>query len=367
MNLSFIDLITLAGASQGFFLAVLLLLKKEKRLFNIPLIICITLLSLRLLNDFGYDTGLILNIVDWAYMLEPFNMALGFCIFLYVKNIIARKASFRKRDLIMTLPLLAYFTYYSIFFFQGHEYRLNDVQQYMKEGDGFIGNSLEWFIESIVNLSFILPTLIILKKYHKGVLDNYSNVKTVDLSALRTIVSMLLAFYIVEASISILAVINIPTPEFVYYIVYISLIILLFSIGYNELIWSQNAVDVSSSKERYKNSRLNEESSKELAEKLKMFIIQNKPYLDSQITLKKLSELIEVQPHILSQLINENFNCNFSEFINSYRIEEAKRLLRHPEYKNYTLTAIGFEAGFNSKSAFYIAFKRFVGTTPANY
>ena len=126
-------------------------------------------------------------------------------------------------------------------------------------------------------------------------------------------------------------------------------------------------MDISPTKERYKNSSLSTESSKKLAQNLKSYMEQEKPYLDSQITLKRLSEMVDMQPHILSQLINESFECNFSEFINSYRIEEAKRLLRDPEYKSYTLTAIGFEAGFNSKSAFYIAFKSLTGTTPAKY
>lgn len=69
--------------------------------------------------------------------------------------------------------------------------------------------------------------------------------------------------------------------------------------------------------------------------------------------------------HELSKLINENLNSNFTEFINKYRIEEAKQLI--VTNSNYTIEAIGNSSGFNSKSAFYKAFKAYAGTTPAKF
>ncbi len=367
MYLNLNDIIVLVGASQGFFLAFLLLLKKDTLKINIPLIVGIILLSLRLVSDFLYDTEWIVKVVDWVYMLEPFNIALGLCIFLYVRNVIERKAIYNRRDIVMLIPLFIYFIYYGYYFAKGHEYRVYDVQQYMAEGEGFAEDILCWCAESVINGTFLLFTLFILKKYHIGVRNNYSDIENKELLSITILVFVLLIFYIIETIISIFVISGSFIPEYIYYFVYFGLIALLFSIGYNELIWSKKAVDISPTQERYKNSSLDIESSKGLSIKLKSFIEQNKPYLDSQLTLKKLAEMIDIQPYVLSQLINESFDCNFSEFINSYRIEEAKRLLRDPEYKNYTLTAIGFESGFNSKSAFYIAFKNFTGTTPAKY
>ena len=90
------------------------MLNKKTRAINTPLIIGITLLSMRLLNDFLYDTSLIVKVVDWVYMLEPFNIAFGLCVFLYVRNMIERKATFRKKDFLLLLPLFAYIVYYEI-------------------------------------------------------------------------------------------------------------------------------------------------------------------------------------------------------------------------------------------------------------
>ncbi len=69
----------------------------------------------------------------------------------------------------------------------------------------------------------------------------------------------------------------------------------------------------------------------------------------------------------LSKIINTNSDYNFSDFINNFRIEKAKKLLADAEYNNYTYIAIGYECGFNSKSTFYTAFKKFTGQTPSIY
>ncbi len=67
----------------------------------------------------------------------------------------------------------------------------------------------------------------------------------------------------------------------------------------------------------------------------------------------------------LSQFLNDNLGKSFTEFINSHRIEEAKKLIQ--SNLEYTLDAIGSESGFNSKSTFYGAFKRTMGMTPRTY
>ena len=66
-------------------------------------------------------------------------------------------------------------------------------------------------------------------------------------------------------------------------------------------------------------------------------------------------------------LVNKFSGKNFSDYINSLRVEEAKRCLRNPGFEAYTMVAIGLECGFNSKSTFYTAFKKFTGQTPTSF
>jgi AraC-like DNA-binding protein len=96
-------------------------------------------------------------------------------------------------------------------------------------------------------------------------------------------------------------------------------------------------------------------------------IRQNKTYMEPDITLDTLAEALDMMPRDLSMLINRYFGINFYEFINRYRIEEAKRMLTASEYKDTTITDIYLAVGFNSKSVFYTFFKKFEGVTPTSY
>ena len=68
-----------------------------------------------------------------------------------------------------------------------------------------------------------------------------------------------------------------------------------------------------------------------------------------------------------SKLINTYSDFNFSDFINSLRVEQAKKFLSNNEFSAYTIVAIGLECGFNSKSTFYSAFKKFTSETPTSF
>ncbi|HEY3026570.1 MAG TPA: helix-turn-helix domain-containing protein, partial [Pyrinomonadaceae bacterium] len=94
---------------------------------------------------------------------------------------------------------------------------------------------------------------------------------------------------------------------------------------------------------------------------------KERPYTDGDLTLQKLAKTLAISPHHLSQMINEQLNQNFFDFINLYRIEEAKRMLVDPTRKHYSILAISEAVGFNSKSAFNAAFKKHTHMTPSEF
>ncbi len=91
------------------------------------------------------------------------------------------------------------------------------------------------------------------------------------------------------------------------------------------------------------------------------------PYLDPFLTLRDLAEMMGIPANQLSQLLNEGFDQNFSEFVNTYRLEQFKSEIRKPEKQQFTLLAIAFECGFNSKTVFNSFFKKTMGITPSKY
>ncbi len=96
-------------------------------------------------------------------------------------------------------------------------------------------------------------------------------------------------------------------------------------------------------------------------------LINEKRFLDSQLSLEKVADTLELSSGYLSRMIKLELNTSFPEYLNSLRIREAKAYLNNPEFANYTITSIGLEAGFNSKSAFYDSFKKQTGKTPLAY
>lgn len=213
----------------------------------------------------------------------------------------------------------------------------------------------------------MVAALRILRNYHKQIRQNYSALEKISFTATRNLIVICLTVYAVEVLLILLLVVGVPAVDLYHNIIYTLFIMTLFAFGYNELIYSNLMAAPVIKEEKYKKSNLKADSSKRIAESLERYMQEHKPYLNSEMTLKNLSDLVGEQPHTLSQVINENFGQNYYEFINSYRIEEAKRIMKEPAYQNYTLTAIGFEVGFNSKSAFYTAFKKATNETPAKY
>jgi AraC-like DNA-binding protein len=92
-----------------------------------------------------------------------------------------------------------------------------------------------------------------------------------------------------------------------------------------------------------------------------------RPWLEPDLTLEQLAGQLQMRPKLLSQAINEGLGQNFFEFVNTYRIEEAKRLLTDPADKKITVLEVLYEVGFNSKSSFNTVFKKQTGLTPSEF
>ncbi len=138
-------------------------------------------------------------------------------------------------------------------------------------------------------------------------------------------------------------------------------VILLFSAGY---YYSRKKQKI---KNKYKTSSLNKADIDEIMEKIKFVIEGQKQYKNSGFTLKQLSEVLSFPREHLSQVINTRMGKNYNDYINSRRINEAKTLLEKNGSLNMQIIQIAYEVGFNSKSSFNTAFKKFTGKTPSEY
>lgn len=115
---------------------------------------------------------------------------------------------------------------------------------------------------------------------------------------------------------------------------------------------------------KYEKSALDAAQSERIARKLVRAMEQDCLYRDPNLTLGMLAQHVGVSLNYVSQTLNQNLGQSFFEFVNSWRIKEAMPLVATGDA---TILAIAYEVGFNSRSAFYSAFKRETGQTPTSY
>jgi AraC-like DNA-binding protein len=121
-------------------------------------------------------------------------------------------------------------------------------------------------------------------------------------------------------------------------------------------------------KEKYVWSKLTADEKSGIMDRMTGYMKdKGKPFVNPKLSLQDVSLELDINPNRLSQAINEKTGFNFKDYINSYRVEEAKLLLSSPEFQKLTIEAIAEKAGFYSKSPFYSAFKKHAGMTPKEF
>lgn len=101
--------------------------------------------------------------------------------------------------------------------------------------------------------------------------------------------------------------------------------------------------------------------------RLETLMRKKKIYRNPYLSLVSTAEILDISACYLSSMLNNLLKKSFTDFVNEYRIEDVKRNLLLESFSHYTIVSVGFEAGFNSKSTFYSAFKKHTGLTPLEY
>lgn len=113
--------------------------------------------------------------------------------------------------------------------------------------------------------------------------------------------------------------------------------------------------------------RLTEEQAKQMRIKLETLMAAEKLYLDNELNLPQLADSIGASVHDLSFLLNEKIGLNFFQFVNAYRVEEAKQIMLSDKYKHLNMLGIAYSAGFSSKTTFNTVFKAQMGMSPSGF
>ncbi len=126
-------------------------------------------------------------------------------------------------------------------------------------------------------------------------------------------------------------------------------------------------VPMTAQKDKYAKSGLRRQQMQEYKQRLEEIMVAQRAYLKPNLTLPSLAQLVGCSVNHLSQVINAGFNMSFFDYLNSHRVDHARALLSELDRHNGAILNIAFTVGFNSNSAFYAAFKKHVGMTPAQF
>ncbi|RUT78991.1 helix-turn-helix domain-containing protein [Ancylomarina longa] len=296
-----------------------------------------------------------------------------------------------KSSLLITVHFIQFFTpiilYFSILHYSNPDFKFkkSDSKYFVLPLIFLVGLLLQKTTKQSSLIQNVLTGLIIIQalfyaiasyvkiKKHKQKIDLFSsNTSEIDLKWLEYIIIAILILSIFIGVYNLL----LTTPYLNVFGNIVSVIIVFF-IAYNVL--KQKEIFLLNENERNQIIAINQDntinkkniiSDKDLMElKLKLSqIMEDKHlYLDCELNLKKLAELIDVTPHKLSYIINAGFNENFFLFINKYRVDKAKELLLENETNHLSNLGIAYESGFNSKTSFYTTFKKITNQTPSEF
>jgi len=308
-----------------------------------------------------------------ALMFFDVNLLWAPFVLWYVLLLLGEDMKMNYKKLVHLIPMFLFLIYETYVCSQDEAY----IQRFV---DGiFSGNYPPGllafnFVVLIQCIAYLSYSYIRIRRYtksykNKGVSEQEISIK---IKWVRTFIRLLIGLNIVAIVLSVI----VPMWSFVYvycpliYDVAFYLVIagairnstLFSAAGFQKYVAAEKE-----NKEKYLTSSLTESQLEELHQKLMICFRDSKPHLNPELNLKNLSDELLIPQHQLSQLINQKFNKNFFDLINSYRVEEAKLRLKNMENGNLTVEGIGTECGFGSPSAFYRAFKKNTGITPGQY
>lgn len=218
-------------------------------------------------------------------------------------------------------------------------------------------------------LTYIFFSVRKIVRLQEALKSNFSTIENKNLNWLKWILiifAVIILFTLVEAALSdhLSSQYNLPLL-FINLFTLLTINLIYFrGLSYPELF---NDYVIRTGGQKYTASKLSAGEAVEKLNRVESHMEKNKPYLEFELTIKDLAEQVGLNPRELSQVINEKRKMNFYEFVNHYRLEEAKKLLLEHDGEAMRIKEVMYAAGFSSKSTFNSIFKKSTGRTPRQF
>jgi len=369
LNFNIFNIIIISGVIQGIIFSVIVLTQKKYRSNNtIFLGLTVLFLSLSNLQYWLSDTYIILNQPNFSFAFIPYQWLIMPMFYLYIYK-------FLRQDQ-LTLKICALLIGPFIVVFLIHLYTLfsavltNQPIQIPMHIEKGIYLYMEYFSFAF-NILVLFFSLRLIIAYEKDSTYNIQWVRS-ETNWLKQLIYVGFVICIFWILGGVLVTFYSVTKSFIfYYPLWIGISFLIYWIGYVGLNKSKALRERIHLRQKriakFEETSENPVVPTKTLNKIEAYIHENKSYLNPYLSLNLLSNELDLSEGYISQVINKSMDQNFTDFINSLRVEDAKVMLLSEDFKNYTILSIGLESGFNSKSSFYTAFKKFTGKTPLEY
>ncbi len=387
-----IQIILYLGSIQGLLLSIFLFSIRTNKLSNRLLAMLTLLWGLFILVFALQEEGLYRKIPHLLKVFYQFLFLFFPFLYLQVKYLLASYTKFDWKDLIHFLPFVLSLIFYMDFYIQSGEEKL-----YM------IRNKSEYYIilqiigDEVIALQGVLYSIFalnLIRKYRRKIKEYESTIDKNIVKILYLGISLNLFSWIIGITGIHLEYFNIETGVDLFAIAYLVLVLVIYTISYSavkspeifkldidqireasfkgqglskEIKYTVENVDTINQKSGQKDMPPQDPSLAIINDRLLDYMDKEKPFLEPEISLPELAGMLDIPRNQLSGVINQIHNKNFYEFINQYRIDEVKQLLKDPKNSNYKLISLAYDAGFNSKASFNRVFKQMTNMTPSQF
>ena len=353
-------MIYIAGASIALFISALLFNKKEKSHSEIILLLWMLLMAAHLSLFYSNYFGEIPPFLIGMHLPMPLLQA----VFLYFYVASVTNHFPKKKVIILAhlLPTLLSYLFLLPLFLLAPEEKATILENKGKGYSELLGliNVIFIFASGVV---YVCWSSYLIWKHKKNIRNQFSDIEDINLRWLQLLIFGIASIWII--------VFFFNNGTYIFTGVSIFVILIGFFGVQQRDIFSNvkpvKQVPFEEKKVKYASSGLSSEIAQDLYKNLIEQITQKGYYTESTLSLNELAQKLDISPNYLSQIINEKDGKNFFDFINAFRVAEFKRLVAIPTNQQYTLLALAYDCGFNSKSSFNRSFKKHAGLTPSQY
>jgi AraC-like DNA-binding protein len=366
MFLKYITLIS--GFNYLLFSIVLLFKKTHARRDSLVLGFLFLIMALYSLLLFIYNSALFegnYSILAYYFPVEYVLIALmGPSVFFYINAILNRPFHPRLwKTWLHILPLIPS-VFYNCYFLSLTKLQRVSILVHSHDSYSWIETTLNGFFYIQMTV-YLFVSYVIIRKQLKISTKVLKGFVLIDISWLNTLMLIDLFIMFISAPLFFYLANERASNIIAQLAMDIQLIYIFFKSIWQTGIFPVEKVAVVKSKEPV--LKIADELAGDYLKILIEYIEGKKPYLNENCNLQSVSEQTGISVHHLSNLLNQRFDKNFSDFINEYRIAEAKKILSSKQSEKITLESIGYECGFGSKSSFNNAFKKLTNLTPSQF